>query len=66
MDRPREKLLQNGRLALSDAELLSILIGSGSNSESAVDLARRILEGSNNNLNLFWKNLVTYLHIIIV
>jgi len=52
MDRPREKLLQNGRLALSDAELLSILIGSGSNSESAVDLARRILEGSNNNLNL--------------
>ena len=42
-DRPRERLLQNGKEALSDAELLAVLIGSGSRKESAVDLCRRIL-----------------------
>jgi DNA repair protein RadC len=49
-DRPREKLLLKGRSALSDAELLAILMGSGSKNESAVDLAKRILRQSNDNL----------------
>src|SRR5690554_5211245 len=50
-DRPREKLLLQGRRALSDAELLSILIGSGSRNESAVELSRRILNENGNDLN---------------
>jgi len=51
-DRPREKLLLKGKSALSDSELLAILIGSGNNEESAVELSRRILtEGVGNNLN---------------
>lgn len=50
-DRPREKLLEQGRRALADAELLAILIGSGSRDESAVELCRRILHDSGNNLN---------------
>lgn len=49
-DRPREKLLQKGRGALSDAELVAILIGSGSRRESAVDLAKRILQSVQYNL----------------
>ena len=50
-DRPREKLFQKGADALSDAELLAILIGSGSRDESAVELCRRILYDNQNNLN---------------
>ena len=50
-DRPREKLLGQGRRALTDAELLAILIGSGSKNESAVELCRRILADVNNNLH---------------
>lgn len=50
-DRPREKLIEKGALALSDAELLAILIGSGSKDESAVDLSRRILKAVSNDLN---------------
>lgn len=50
-DRPREKLLLKGRLALSDAELIAILIGSGSPNESAVSLSKRILAEAENNLN---------------
>lgn len=50
-DRPREKLLERGRRALSDAELLAILIGSGSRDESAVELCRRILHDQGNDLN---------------
>jgi DNA repair protein RadC len=50
-DRPREKLLTKGRLALSDAELIAILLGSGSRNESAVDLAKRILKSVEKNLN---------------
>lgn len=42
-DRPREKLLERGRRALSNAELLAILIGSGSPGETSVELCRRIL-----------------------
>lgn len=49
-DRPREKLLRKGRFALSDAELLAILIGSGTKSVSALDLAKMILSESGNNL----------------
>ena len=50
-DRPREKLLLKGRSALSDAELVAILIGSGSRSETAVDLSKRILASVEGNLN---------------
>jgi DNA repair protein RadC len=50
-DRPREKLLLKGNQSLSDAELIAILIGSGSKDESAVDLAKRILNANANNLN---------------
>lgn len=50
-DRPREKLLLKGKTALSDAELIAILIGSGSRNESAVDLSKRILLSVDNNLN---------------
>lgn len=49
-DRPREKFLKKGRGALSDAELLAILMGSGSRNESAVDLSKRILKDVSNNL----------------
>jgi DNA repair protein RadC len=54
-DRPREKLLYKGISSLSDAELLAILIGSGSNDKSAVDLAREILNIAANNLNRLGK-----------
>lgn len=50
-DRPREKLLAKGRAALSDAELIAILIGSGTPKVSAVDLAKEILNSVHNNLN---------------
>ena len=54
-DRPREKLERLGVNALSDAELLAILIGSGTANESAVDLMKRILKDCNNNLNTLGK-----------
>lgn len=50
-DRPREKLLQKGKSALSDAELLAILIGSGTREDSAVTLAQKILQSVDQNLN---------------
>ncbi|NNC84392.1 MAG: DNA repair protein RadC [Flavobacteriales bacterium] len=50
-DRPREKLLLKGRAALSDAELIAILIGSGTKELSAVDLSKQILAGSGHSLN---------------
>ncbi|MDV7140264.1 DNA repair protein RadC [Maribacter sp. TH_r10] len=50
-DKPREKLVQKGKSVLSDAELIAILIGSGSRDESAVELSKRILASVNNNLN---------------
>lgn len=50
-DKPREKLVHKGRAVLSDAELIAILIGSGSRSESAVELSKRILSSVGNNLN---------------
>lgn len=50
-DRPREKLLNKGIGSLSDAELIAILIGSGSKNETAVELAKKILNNVQNNLN---------------
>lgn len=52
-DRPREKFLLKGKQAVSDSELLAIIMGSGSRNESAVDLARRILDSVDNN----WRQL---------
>ncbi len=49
-DRPREKLLLKGKAGLSDAELIAILMGSGSRNESAVDLAKRLLRDVGDNL----------------
>ena len=54
-DQPREKLRDNGAQALSDAELLAILVGSGSSQEDAVSLMKRILSDCNNNLNALGK-----------
>ena len=50
-DRPREKMMLHGASALSNAELLAILIGSGSNEESAVELMRKILADYHNSLS---------------
>lgn len=57
-DRPREKLLIKSKAGLSDAELLAILLGSGSRHESAVNLAKRILHKYGNNLNQVGKTTV--------
>ncbi|MBC5841549.1 DNA repair protein RadC [Flavobacterium sp. F-380] len=54
-DKPREKLMLKGKSVLSDAELIAILIGSGSRSESAVELSKRILKSVDNNLNALGK-----------
>ena len=54
-DKPREKLMLKGKAALSDAELVAILIGSGSRNESAVSLSKRILASVDNNLNALGK-----------
>ncbi|MBR6841513.1 MAG: DNA repair protein RadC [Prevotella sp.] len=54
-DRPREKMMSLGAEALSNAELLAILIGSGSTKESAVELMKRILADCKNNLNTLGK-----------
>lgn len=50
-DRPREKLMKIGKKRLTNAELLAIIIGSGSRKESAVQLAQRILNSVNNDIN---------------
>ena len=60
-DKPREKLMLKGKSALSDAELIAILIGSGSRNESAVDLSKRILASVDNNLNALGKLSITQL-----
>ena len=49
-DRPREKMLAKGKEALSNAELIAILIGSGNSKETAVDLSKRILHDNKDNL----------------
>ncbi len=50
-DRPREKLLSKGRTALTDSELIAILLGSGSRTQTAVDLAKQVLGTLGNDLN---------------
>jgi DNA repair protein RadC len=50
-DRPREKLVLKGKATLSDAELIAILLGTGTSKQSAVDLAKNILQAVNNDLN---------------
>ena len=57
-DRPREKMVKLGTEALSDAELLAILIGKGSAKEDAVSLMKRILADYKNNLNTLGKQSV--------
>ena len=59
-DRPREKLMLKGKEALSNAELIAILIGSGSRNESAVALSKRIL-ASVDNLNMLGKMSISQL-----
>ncbi|RNL54158.1 RadC family protein [Pedobacter jejuensis] len=58
-DRPREKLLLNGRRFLTDAELIAILIGSGNKNETAVDLSKRILSYYENNLTKLGRASIT-------
>ncbi|MHA7843346.1 MAG: RadC family protein [Winogradskyella sp.] len=60
-DQPREKLRDKGKAVLSDAELVAILIGSGSREESAVDLCKRILASVDHNLNALGKLSLTQL-----
>lgn len=50
-DRPREKLISKGKKELSNAELIAILIGSGSVGQSAVDLAKELLKSNDNDLS---------------
>jgi DNA repair protein RadC len=50
-DRPREKMMKNGINSLSNAELIAILFGTGTRNESAVELARKLLDNADNNLN---------------
>ena len=57
-DRPREKLMRLGAQALSDAELLAILVGSGSPQEDAVSLMKRMLSDCSNNLNTLGKKTI--------
>ena len=57
-DRPREKLERLGPQSLSDAELLAILVGSGSPKEDAVTLMKRLLNDCNNNLNTLGKKTI--------
>lgn len=57
-DRPREKMAAQGAETLTNAELLAILIGSGSPNESAVELMKRVLSDCNNNLNTLGKKTI--------
>lgn len=58
-DRPREKLLEQGKSALSDAELIAILIGSGNKDDSAVTVVQQLLHQSQNNLQTLAKKTIT-------
>ncbi len=57
-DRPREKLLLNGRSSLSNAEILAILIGSGSREKTAIQLCQEILSDAKNDINILAKKSV--------
>lgn len=54
-DRPREKMLEHGRNALSNAEILAILIGSGTREKSAIQLCQEIMASINNDINALAK-----------
>jgi DNA repair protein RadC len=54
-DRPREKMAEKGASALSDAELVAIILGSGTREMTAVDLAKNLLNGAGNDLNRLGK-----------
>lgn len=60
-DKPREKMIAQGKTALSNAELLAILLGSGSANESAVALSRRILASVGNSLTALGKQTLAQL-----
>lgn len=60
-DRPREKMILNGKESLSDAELIAILIGSGNSEETAVDLSKRVLRDRSYNLRELVKLNITEL-----
>ena len=60
-DRPREKLMTLGAAALTNAELLALLIGSGSTEETAVGLMKRVMNDCNNNLNTLGKKTIAEL-----
>lgn len=60
-DRPREKLMAQGAAALTNAELLAILIGSGSTRETAVELMKRVLHDCGDNLNTLGKKTIAEL-----
>ena len=57
-DRPREKMMLHGPGALSNAELLAILIGSGNTEDSAVELMRKVLDDCRNSLSELGKRSV--------
>ncbi len=57
-DRPREKLMNNGTQSLTDAELIAILLGSGSRELTAVELAKQMLNNVGNNLGQLGKKTV--------
>lgn len=57
-DRPREKMMQHGAAALSNAELLAILIGSGNTEDSAVELMRKVLGDYRNSLSELGKTTI--------
>jgi DNA repair protein RadC len=57
-DRPREKAQLKGFDAVSDAELLAILMGNGTNNKSALDIAKELLQFYNNNINLLSKDTI--------
>jgi DNA repair protein RadC len=54
-DKPREKLANQGRSVLSNAELIAILLSNGTKNKSALDLAREILQLADNDLNTLSK-----------
>ena len=60
-DRPREKLYAKGRMALSDTELLAILIGSGNREDSALGISRKVLSETNHNLSVLSRMSIQHL-----
>lgn len=60
-DRPREKLLQHGRATLSNAEIIAIIIGSGTREKSAIQLCQEILNTTNNDINILAKKSIAEL-----